>query len=69
MSASRFVAGLTIGWFAGLVLGLLVAPQPGQETQRQVREALREIMDAGKAAAHEEERRLLARYRELISRA
>jgi Spy/CpxP family protein refolding chaperone len=50
------------------MLGLLMAPQPGHETQRQVREALREIMDAGKEAAHEEERRLLARYRELISR-
>ncbi len=68
MTGSRFLSGLALGWIAGTVLGLLLAPQPGRETQRQVRETVREIMDAGKAAAHEEERRLLARYRELISR-
>lgn len=47
----RFILGLILGAALGISLGLLVAPQPGSETRR----ALRERVQRHQAEGEEEE--------------
>ena len=49
--AIRFLAGLTLGLGAGLVAGLLLAPESGDDLRLTVRERLQSIIEAGQHAA------------------
>ncbi|HUW10322.1 MAG TPA: hypothetical protein VM537_11385 [Anaerolineae bacterium] len=49
--AIRFLAGLTLGLGAGLVAGILLAPESGDDLRSTVRERLQSVMEAGRQAA------------------
>jgi len=46
MKSSDFVAGLLVGTLIGAALGLLFAPEPGEETRERVAEGARKFKDA-----------------------
>ena len=49
--AIRFLAGLTLGLGAGLVAGLLLAPESGDDLRITLRERIQSIIEAGQQAA------------------
>jgi len=49
--AIRFLAGLTLGLGAGLVAGILLAPESGDDLRSTVRERFQSVMEAGRQAA------------------
>jgi len=49
--AIRFLAGLTLGLGAGLVAGLLLAPESGDDLRITLTERIRSIIEAGQQAA------------------
>ena len=46
MKGSDFLAGLLVGTLVGAALGLLFAPDPGEETRGRVAEGARKFKDA-----------------------
>jgi gas vesicle protein len=59
-----FLEGLVFGSLAGAVVGLLLAPQPGDELKSKVRERYNEVMDEGRRAASERRAELEAQFAE-----
>ncbi len=57
-SIFSFIKGFFCGFMAGGVLGLLLAPRPGIETQRLIKQRIDEIITETQRAAEEERRRL-----------
>jgi gas vesicle protein len=57
-SIFSFVKGVFCGFMVGGVLGLLLAPRPGLETQRLIKQRIDEIIAEAQRAAEEERRRL-----------
>ena len=49
--AMRFILGLLLGVALGVSLGLLVAPQPGSETRRALRERVHRAGEEAEEAA------------------
>jgi len=49
--AIRFLTGLTLGLGAGLVAGLLLAPEPGTDLRITMGERLQSIIEAGRQGA------------------
>lgn len=43
MSVGRFFAGFVVGGTLGAVIGVLLAPQPGEETRKQLSEMSKEV--------------------------
>ena len=52
-SGSSFFTGLLLGTIIGAVLGLLLAPQPGEKTREQLRSKADEFISLGKSAWEE----------------
>ncbi len=52
-STRTLVIGFLIGAAAGLALGILYAPHPGQETRQRVRERGREARETAEKIIHE----------------
>jgi gas vesicle protein len=46
MRSSDFLAGVLVGALIGAALGLLFAPEPGEETRTRVKEGARKFKDA-----------------------
>ena len=62
MKFLAFVDGLVFGALLGAVVGLLLAPQPGDELQAEIRERYNEVMDEGRRAAAERRAELEAQF-------
>jgi gas vesicle protein len=54
----RFTLGLALGAGIGAVGALLVAPQPGSETQATIRERVDQLIQVAKQAQEQREREL-----------
>jgi gas vesicle protein len=52
-NGSNFFTGLLLGGIIGAVLGLLFAPQPGEQTREQLRGKVDEFVSLGKSAWEE----------------
>lgn len=52
-SGTGFLAGLLIGSFMGVILGLLFAPQPGEQSRESLRGRMDGLASLGKAAWEE----------------
>jgi len=50
----RFLLGLLLGIALGVAVGLVLAPQPGSETRKALREQLQKSGDEDEEAASEE---------------
>jgi len=59
MKSSDFLAGVLVGSLIGAALGLLFAPEPGEETRTRVKEGARKFKEAaserGRAFLHRDE--------------
>ena len=64
MKFLAFLEGLACGSLVGAVVGLLLAPQPGDELQSKVRERYHEVIDEGRQAAAERRAELEAQFAE-----
>ncbi|MFQ6058272.1 MAG: YtxH domain-containing protein, partial [Anaerolineae bacterium] len=64
MRKITFMAGLAFGCAVGLLLGLLWAPQSGEETKRLIRTRVEEAIAEGKQATAAKREELLARLEE-----
>jgi hypothetical protein len=62
----NFVGGLLSGAIVGAAVAMLLAPQSGMETRRQVTDRFQGIMDAGKQAMAERRQQLRTEYEEAI---
>ncbi|MCX8023833.1 MAG: YtxH domain-containing protein [Thermanaerothrix sp.] len=54
----RFLMGLLIGWFVGSLVGLLLAPAPGPNTQQRIVQAYQKFLDDIREAAFARRREL-----------
>ena len=45
MSAGKFIAGFIVGGIVGAVTGILFAPKSGEESRRELKEAIDEIKE------------------------
>lgn len=46
-----FIAGFLVGAWAGGLISLLFAPEPGEELQLRIRESVEQLVQEGKTAA------------------
>jgi gas vesicle protein len=63
---TSFVSGLLSGAIVGAAVGMLLAPQSGTESRRQIGDRYQGIMDAGKQAIAERRQQLRNEYEEAI---
>ncbi|MDT8897320.1 YtxH domain-containing protein [Thermanaerothrix sp. 4228-RoL] len=54
----RFLMGLLIGWFVGSLVGLLLAPEPGSNTQQRIAQAYQKFLSDIREAANARRREL-----------
>lgn len=64
MKASEFLAGLLTGAVVGGVMGLVAAPQSGEELQSKLRARAELVMEEGRRAAAERRAELEAQFAE-----
>jgi gas vesicle protein len=62
MNLAKFLEGLLLGTITGAALGLLMAPQKGQELQNDVRERINLVMEEGRRASAERRAELEAQF-------
>jgi gas vesicle protein len=60
-----FIRGLFFGTFVGFAVGILLAPEPGDNLQSKIRDRCNEVIDEGRRAAAERRAELEAQFAEI----
>jgi gas vesicle protein len=61
----KFLLGLSLGMLAGFVVAMLLAPESGKDTRRQIQMRVDHVVQEGKRARDEQKAKLYAQLEEL----